>query len=197
MQLVSTTICYVNRSLVATAVIEFLCLTHNPGLGSCRQLRRPICAAMSQQRPGCARHLVDERHRHDLEGPPRQELREPGIFPGILLGAPQDGMRADDENAPQIAVALLGDRTELLLARSNFVAAPARSRPPCNSVQARMTAPGLVSRVTSVHTAMRNCTRDEGRSFEFGNQVLISSHRKLLCSKRHGGERCGKVGRQG
>ena len=42
---------------------------------------------------------------------------------------------------------------------------------------------GLVSRVTPVHTAMRNCTRDEGRSFEVGNQVLISSHRKLLWSK--------------
>jgi hypothetical protein len=26
----------------------------------------------------------------------------------------------------------------------------------------------LVSRVTPVHTALRNCTRDEGRSFEFG-----------------------------
>ncbi len=42
---------------------------------------------------------------------------------------------------------------------------------------------GLVSRVTPVHTAMRNCTGDEGRSFEFDNQVLISSHRKLLWSK--------------
>ena len=42
---------------------------------------------------------------------------------------------------------------------------------------------GIVSRVTPVHTAMRNCTRDEGTSFEFGNQVLISSHRKLLLSK--------------
>jgi len=42
---------------------------------------------------------------------------------------------------------------------------------------------GLVSRVTPVHTAMRNCTRDEGRPFEVGNQVLISSHRKLLSSK--------------
>ena len=42
---------------------------------------------------------------------------------------------------------------------------------------------GRVSRVTPVHTAMRNCTRDEGRSFGFGNQVLISSHRKLLWSK--------------
>jgi hypothetical protein len=42
-----------------------------------------------------------------------------------------------------------------------------------------MTELGLVSRVSPVHTALRNCTRDEGRSFEVGNQVLISSHRKL------------------
>jgi hypothetical protein len=30
---------------------------------------------------------------------------------------------------------------------------------------------------------MRNCTGDEGWPFEVGNQVLISSHRKLLSSK--------------
>jgi hypothetical protein len=40
-----------------------------------------------------------------------------------------------------------------------------------------------VSRVSPVQTALRNCTRDEGRPFEVGNQVLISSHRKLLLSK--------------
>jgi hypothetical protein len=40
------------------------------------------------------------------------------------------------------------------------------------------------SYVTSIaQTALRNCTRDEGRSFEVGNQVLISSHRKLLLSQ--------------
>ena len=42
---------------------------------------------------------------------------------------------------------------------------------------------GLVSRVSPVQTALRNCTRDDGRPFEVGNQVLISSHRKLLSSK--------------
>jgi hypothetical protein len=46
-----------------------------------------------------------------------------------------------------------------------------------------MTAVGIVSRVSPVHTAMRNCTRDEGGPFEVGNQVLISSHCKLLSSK--------------
>src|SRR6516162_953470 len=57
-----------------------------------------------------------------------------------------------------------------------------------------MSRSGLASRVAPVQTAMRNCTRDEGRSFEVGNQVLISSHRKLLLSKSNGGERCGNVG---
>jgi hypothetical protein len=32
---------------------------------------------------------------------------------------------------------------------------------------------GIVSRVTPVHTALRNCTRDEGGPFEVGNQVLL------------------------
>ena len=41
----------------------------------------------------------------------------------------------------------------------------------------------LVSRASPVQTAGRNCTRDEGGPFEVGNQVLISSHRKLLSSK--------------
>jgi hypothetical protein len=41
----------------------------------------------------------------------------------------------------------------------------------------------LVSRSSPVQTAMRNCTRDEGGPFEFDDQVLISSHRKLLSSK--------------
>ena len=42
---------------------------------------------------------------------------------------------------------------------------------------------GLVSRVSPVQTAMRNCTRDEGRPFEAGSQVLASNHCKLLSSK--------------
>ena len=40
-----------------------------------------------------------------------------------------------------------------------------------------------VSRASSVQTAVRNCTRDEGGPFEAGSQVLVSSHRKLLSSK--------------
>src|SRR6476620_1119829 len=58
----------------------------------------------------------------------------------------------------------------------------------------------------------RNCTRDGGGPFGFGNQVLISSHRKLLSSKatvvnvaetsgydpgRHGRERRAQANRCG
>ena len=42
---------------------------------------------------------------------------------------------------------------------------------------------GLVSRISPVQTAVCNCTRDEGGPFGIGNQLLISSHRKLLWSK--------------
>ena len=52
-----------------------------------------------------------------------------------------------------------------------------------SKIGCRMTEMGLVSRVSPVHRGLRNCTRDEGRSFEVGNQALISSHRKLLSSK--------------
>jgi hypothetical protein len=59
-------------------------------------------------------------------------------------------------------------------------------RPSCAAAGSSggMSTRGLVSRVSPVQTALRNCTRDEGRSFEVGNQVLISSHRKLLSSER-------------
>jgi hypothetical protein len=40
-----------------------------------------------------------------------------------------------------------------------------------------------IPRASPVHTAVRNCTRDEGGPFEVGNQVPISNHCKLLSSK--------------
>jgi hypothetical protein len=53
---------------------------------------------------------------------------------------------------------------------------------------------GLVSRVTPVHTALRNCTRDEGRPFGFGDQVADPKPPQAAIVKSDGGERCGKVG---
>jgi hypothetical protein len=55
--------------------------------------------------------------------------------------------------------------------------------PRCGSSVHLTTALGRVSRVTPVQTALRNCTRDEGRSFEAGSQVLASNRCKLLSSR--------------
>ena len=40
-----------------------------------------------------------------------------------------------------------------------------------------------MSRASPVHTVMRNCSKDEGGPFGFGDQEPIPSHRKLLWSK--------------
>ncbi len=50
----------------------------------------------------------------------------------------------------------------------------------------RMSAYGCVSRVSSVQTAVRNCTGDEGEPFGFGDQAPIPSDRKLLWSTAMG-----------
>jgi hypothetical protein len=47
---------------------------------------------------------------------------------------------------------------------------------------------GLVSRVTPVHTANATVREMEEGPFGFGNQVLISSHRKLLSARTPPGE---------
>jgi hypothetical protein len=60
---------------------------------------------------------------------------------------------------------------------------PIRLASTCGTTLSFMSAVGIVSRVSPVHTAVRNCMRDEGGPFEVGNQVLVSSHRKLLSSK--------------
>jgi hypothetical protein len=73
------------------------------------------------------------------------------------------------------------DRSHGHLLRSAGHTADSRIFAP-RSITAKTTF-GLVSRVTPVQTGLRNCTRDEGGPFEFGNQVLISSHRKLLWSQ--------------
>src|ERR1700681_2228083 len=53
---------------------------------------------------------------------------------------------------------------------------------------------GIVSRVSPVHTAIRNCTRDEGRPFGFGDQVADPKPPQAAVVKSDGGERCGNVG---
>jgi hypothetical protein len=53
---------------------------------------------------------------------------------------------------------------------------------------------GLVSRALPVHTAVRNCTGDEGGPFGFGDQVVDPKPPRAAAVKSRGGERRGNVG---
>jgi hypothetical protein len=53
---------------------------------------------------------------------------------------------------------------------------------------------GLVSRASSVHTALRNCTGDEGGPFGFGDQVTDPKPPRAAAVKSHGREHRGNVG---
>jgi hypothetical protein len=52
----------------------------------------------------------------------------------------------------------------------------------------------LVSRGSPVHTAVRNCTGDEGGPFGFGDQVADPKPPRAAVVKSHGRERRGNVG---
>jgi hypothetical protein len=52
----------------------------------------------------------------------------------------------------------------------------------------------LVSRASPVHTALRNCTGDEGGPFGFGDQVADPKPARAAVVKSHGRERRGNVG---
>ena len=58
----------------------------------------------------------------------------------------------------------------------------------------RESVPGLVSRVSPVQTALRNCTGDEGGPFGFGDQVADPKPPRAAVVKSHGRERRGNVG---
>ena len=113
---------------------------------------------MGQQRPGHARHLVGERHRHDLEGSPRQELREPGILLRRRWRAYRNSRTGSDhQNASQIAIALFRDRPELLLAASRIFGAvlipksqAAKSRPDRKTFGSGMVAAIAVAPITPI-----------------------------------------------
>jgi hypothetical protein len=51
---------------------------------------------------------------------------------------------------------------------------------------------GLVSRVSPVQTAVRNCTRDEGGPFGFGDQVADPKPPQAAVVKSDAGERLRK-----
>jgi hypothetical protein len=63
-----------------------------------------------------------------------------------------------------------------------------------SKIDRRMAEMGLASRVTPVHTALRNSTRDEGGPFGFDDSSRSQATASCCGQTSHGGERCGKGG---
>src|SRR5215470_2451259 len=63
----------------------------------------------------------------------------------------------------------------------------------CNTAAPTMSEMGRVSRAWPVHTVARNCTRDEGRPFGFGDQVADPKSPRAAAVKSRGGKRRGNA----
>ena len=76
-----------------------------------------VALAASHHGPSHSGELVSKGDGSDLGRPPRQQCRKPGpMLCAVDLGVADHGQGAGSEQAAQIAIALLGDTAELVLA---------------------------------------------------------------------------------
>src|SRR5215470_7863323 len=88
-----------------------------PGLCRQQQLRLPVSLAPDHDGPRHPYHLVGERHGGYLGRPTLHQPCEPRPPLGAVLArVANDGHCTDDQQPPQISIALLGDAAELILA---------------------------------------------------------------------------------
>ena len=81
-----------------------------------------VSLAPGHHGPGHSRDLVGKRDGHDLCRPPRQQCREPGpVLGAVDPGIADDGERTGHEQTAQIAVTLLADTAEPVLASARVL----------------------------------------------------------------------------
>ena len=102
--------------------------------------RLPVALTCGHDGPDHPRRLVGERDGGDLGGPTREELHEPWSPGSVPLCISNDSQRSDDQHLPQVAIALLRDPSQSLLAAAGVLS---RHQPdPCRQVPARLEAFG-------------------------------------------------------
>src|SRR5262245_40939925 len=82
----------------------------------CSELRRSIVSSFGHDRPSDARHLVGNGNGDELGRLLAQQLHDPGMLVWILPGVSNNRCCTGDEQASEIAISLLGDAAESLLA---------------------------------------------------------------------------------
>src|SRR5450759_2560080 len=101
--------------------------SHHAGWPTRFRLRRKrdgflVARAPGHHGPDHPRNLVGERDSSHLRRAPYQQCREPGpMFGAMDLGIADDGERTGDEQAAQIAVTLLADTAEPVLAPARML----------------------------------------------------------------------------
>src|SRR5664280_2543276 len=96
--------------------------SHHAGYLARFRLRRKrdrflVTLASGHHGPDHPRNLIGERDCSDLDWPPRQQCHEPGpMLDAMDLGVADDGQCPGHEQAAQIAVTLLADMAEPVLA---------------------------------------------------------------------------------
>src|ERR1700752_1270985 len=84
--------------------------------GGCSELRRSIVSSLGHDRPSDARHLVGNGNGDELGRLLGQQSHDPGMLLWMLPGVSNNGCCTDDEQPSEIAIPLLGDPAEPLLA---------------------------------------------------------------------------------
>ena len=93
------------------------------------KLRRSIISSLGHDRPSDARHLVGNRNGDELGRLLAQQLHDPGMLLRTLPGVSNNRCCTDDEQPPEIAISLLGDAAEPLLAARRVL--PRHKSDPC------------------------------------------------------------------
>ena len=93
--------------------------------GGCSKLRRSIVSSLGHDRPSDARHLVGNGNGDELGRLLGQQPHDPGMLLRMLPSVSNNGCCTDDEQPSEIAIPLLGDAAEPLLATRRLLTQPA------------------------------------------------------------------------
>src|SRR6516162_703285 len=97
--------------------------------GGCSKLRPAIVSSLGHDCPSDARHLVGNGNGDELGRLPGQQPYDPGILLRMPPGVLNNGCCTDHEQPSKVAISLLGDASEPLLAPGRVL--PRHKSDPC------------------------------------------------------------------
>ena len=109
--------------------------------GGSSKLRRSIVSSFGHDRPSDTRHLVGNGNGDELGRLLGQQPHDPGMLLRILPGVSHNRCCTDDEQPSEIAISLLGDAAEPLLAARRVL--PRHKSDPCCKIPTGFEAIGV------------------------------------------------------